>query len=844
VAGEKILIVDLDAGLLETVAEQVLSPHGFRPLFARGQDEGLKAAVDESPHLLLVHLPMDSSLRLLRRLAQVDLLLPSILLVERESDHIAVEFLRLGVRDYLVYPFAAEDVLQAVRRALGQAVCSPDYRQLAGDVAGFNRELEQRVKELGILLGIGRSVNSLLDLDLVLNRVTEAAVFITGAEEGYLLLLDSETGELQLRAAQNLGEMQAQRFSLRVEDSIAGMVVSSGKPILLSGDGTQNLKVKTGYLVKSLLNVPLKANGRVIGVLGVDNQVSSACFTLTHLRRLSALADMAATAVENARLYTKLHQKLTRRVKEVATLQAVAGQLSGVTDFDVGARLALSLTLKATNAEAGVLAWSIGEQNRPTFYVSQGSLGELVLTHHDGATPDPWWDEQTLQAVIEMGQPVLKGDLQVEGNGRSAQARSRMAVPMRRGRRVMGAIGLESSLPHAFTQEDLQFVASVADQVAIALEGTMLQEIAQAERERLSLLMEAVDNAVWLVDADLRLMAQNEAASAMLGWPLDETTRRSVYELVPAADTSPERTYGATHSLCRLLSQAMEERRRISFPQEGPANDGMLLATRDGHPVLVRGQVVPVVRDSQAVGAICAFQQVRPERDDERVRFEFANMASHLLRSPLSFIQASIDLMLSSEFEVEEQRAMLNKMRVQGQRISEFIKDLLEISRMETGKVRVFAEPVVLPPLIERTLDLIRTEELPHVFSFNVPDTFPIVVADVSKTELILLSFLRSAMSRYPNGGHITLELQARASEAIISIMDEGEAIPLKQLDRIFSQFYPVDDDGDKMPSTYRLGLYTTRRLVELQKGRVWAESQPGKGTRLSFSLPVWGVSQ
>jgi signal transduction histidine kinase/ActR/RegA family two-component response regulator len=841
VAGEKVLIVDLDSGLLETVGKQVLSPHGFRPLFARGQDEGLKVAVDESPHLLLLHLPMDSSLRLLRRLAQADLLIPSILLVERESDYIAVEFLRLGVRDYLVYPFAAEDVLLAVRQALGQEACSPDYRQVAGDVAVFNRELEQRVQELGVLLGIGRSVNSLLDLDLVLNRVTEAAVFITGAEEGYLLLLDSETGELQLQAAQNLGEVQAQRFSLRVDDSIAGMVVSSGKPILLSGDGTQNLKVKTGYLVKSLLNVPLKANGRVIGVLGVDNQVSSACFTLAHLRRLSALADMAATAVENARQYTQLHQKLTRRVKEVATMQAVAGQLSGVTDFDVGARLALSLTLKATNAEAGVLAWAIGEHSHPTFYVSQGSLGELVLTHRDGAAPDRWWDEQTLQTVIKMGQPILKGDLQVEGNGRGTHARSRMVVPMRRGRRVIGAIGLESSLPHAFTQDDLQFVTSVADQVAIALEGTVLQERAQAERERLSLLMEAVDNAVWLVDADLRLMAQNEAANAMLGWPSDETMRRSVYELAPAGDTSLEETHGSTNSLCQLLSQAMEERRRISFPQDGHANDGMLLATSDGRPVLVKGQVVPVVRDGRAVGAICAFQQTRPERSDERIRFEFANMASHLLRSPLSFIQASIDLMLSSEFEDEEQRAMLNKMREQGQRITEFIRDLLEISRMETGKVRVFAEPVVLPPLIERTLELIRTEEPPHVFSFNAPDTFPIVVADASKTELILLSFLRSAMSRYPNGGHITLELQARTSEAIISITDEGEAIPLKQLDRIFSQFYPVDDDGEKMPSTYRLGLYTTRRLVELQKGRVWAESRPGKGTRLSFSLPVWG---
>jgi two-component system NtrC family sensor kinase len=121
-------------------------------------------------------------------------------------------------------------------------------------------------------------------------------VFVTGAEEGYLLLADEETGELRLRAAQNLGENQAQGFSLRIEDPIAVTVVDAGRPMLLSGDGAQNLKVKTGYLVKSLLNVPLKVNGRVIGVLGVDNQISGSQFTQTHLRRLTALADLVATA--------------------------------------------------------------------------------------------------------------------------------------------------------------------------------------------------------------------------------------------------------------------------------------------------------------------------------------------------------------------------------------------------------------------------------------------------------------------------------------------------------------------------------------------------------------------
>ena len=438
-----------------------------------------------------------------------------------------------------------------VTRALDQATGSSDHRRTAYGTARSDRELEQRLKECGILLNIGRSVGSSLDLDVVLNRVTEAAVFITGAEEGYLLLLDEDTGEVRLRAAQNLGEKCAQGFSLRVEDSIAEAVIKSGRPVLLSGNGGQNLKVKIGYLVKSVLNVPLKVHENVIGVLGVDNQVSTAQFTPAHLHRLSALANLAAPAVENARQYTVTRDKLARRAKEIATLQTITAQLSTVNDFDAGMRLALSLALKAANAEAGVLAWIAGDYKHSTLYVSQGSLGESILTdtQRGPAETDNWWDDRLLHRVIETGQPVLE-DLCRGGKGAS-HACSRVIVPMHAGKEVVGAINLESSLPHAFTQDDLRFVSTVADQAATTLAGTVLQENAKAERERLSLLIEATDNAVWVADADMRLIVQNEAAGKLLNQPSARAIGRSLYELRLPNDSSPP-------GLCRLFSQAME----------------------------------------------------------------------------------------------------------------------------------------------------------------------------------------------------------------------------------------------------------------------------------------------
>jgi two-component system NtrC family sensor kinase len=150
---------------------------------------------------------------------------------------------------------------------------------------------------------VGRDVTSVLDLDQVLQKVVEAAVTLTGAEEGSLLLLDEHTGELAMRAAKNFDDQFVRTFRLRSEDSLAGQVIRSGEPVLLDQSAPQ--KIKTMYLVHSLIYVPLKMHGRIIGVLGVDNRRAGRAFTRHDQQLLQAMADYAAIAIENARLYSR-----------------------------------------------------------------------------------------------------------------------------------------------------------------------------------------------------------------------------------------------------------------------------------------------------------------------------------------------------------------------------------------------------------------------------------------------------------------------------------------------------------------------------------------------------------
>ncbi|MDH4135230.1 MAG: ATP-binding protein, partial [Anaerolineae bacterium] len=144
-----------------------------------------------------------------------------------------------------------------------------------------------------------------------LARVVEAAVYITGAEECFLMLVDEDTDALYIRAAQGLKEKYPRSLKLRVEDSIADGVVRTGEAVMLGGLASEN-EITTAYLVKALLSAPLKTKDKVIGVLSVDNKTSNKTFTDNDLYLLSALADYAATAIENAQLFTAVKNERSK----------------------------------------------------------------------------------------------------------------------------------------------------------------------------------------------------------------------------------------------------------------------------------------------------------------------------------------------------------------------------------------------------------------------------------------------------------------------------------------------------------------------------------------------------
>lgn len=308
-AGETVLAVDDRDDSLKFLREYVLEPHGYNMLEANNGQRALEIALSQKVDLIISDLvmPKMGGLELLESLREKGIDTPAILMTFHGSEGTAVRAFRLGARDYIIKPFAIDEMLNAIDRALTESRLRHERDELTQTVLRVNRQLENRVQEMRFLYGIGRSVTSLQDLELVLNRIVEAAVYLTGAEEGSIMLLDKASGELYLRAARGMGEKSAKAFRMRIQDSMAGQVVRTGRPIVIGGvNQDDSFKITTGYFVKALLNVPLKVADQVIGVLAVNNKTAVRPFTERHLNLLTALADYASIAIENARLYKRL----------------------------------------------------------------------------------------------------------------------------------------------------------------------------------------------------------------------------------------------------------------------------------------------------------------------------------------------------------------------------------------------------------------------------------------------------------------------------------------------------------------------------------------------------------
>ncbi len=290
---DTILVVDDSAEARRWLIDSMPPSNEYTWLEAASLSEARAGLAARSPQLLIVaaQLGDDNGLVLLNEYAPA---VPIIVTTTRRSADEISAALEAGARDVLVKPFEPQRLALAITRALRMTKTRRERDAL-------REQVDRQAQEFNALYTVGKTISSLLNIDEILTLVVSAAVNLTGAEQGSLLLHDPLSGELFLRAQYNLSAKMAQRMRVRVDDTVIGRVVQSGRPIMLSG--SELLRVQSSLLVKAILGVPLLVGDGVIGVLTVDNQLSPRAFGKHDVHLLTTLADAAAMAIENARLF-------------------------------------------------------------------------------------------------------------------------------------------------------------------------------------------------------------------------------------------------------------------------------------------------------------------------------------------------------------------------------------------------------------------------------------------------------------------------------------------------------------------------------------------------------------
>ncbi len=239
-----------------------------------------------------------------------------------------------------------------------------------------------------------------------------------------------------------------------------------------------------------------------------------------------------------------------------------------------------------------------------------------------------------------------------------------------------------------------------------------------------------------------------------------------------------------------------------------------------------------------AVGNARLFEQVR---ELDRSKSEFLSIASHEVRTPLTVMKSSLDLLVSSSHfdESSDQRQLIAFCQESVERLIRLVKDILDVSKIEAGVLSIQFLPTSLNELIEKCLFWVP--QLPGGQGIEVDARLPkepaMVFADPSRIQQVLENLISNALKFSKPGGRVSIELQAREQEYEVIVSDQGKGIPPDDLERIFRKFYQVEDAATREQGGTGLGLAICRGIIEGHRGKLWAESTPGQGSSFHFTL-------
>lgn len=362
-------------------------------------------------------------------------------------------------------------------------------------------------------------------------------------------------------------------------------------------------------------------------------------------------------------------------------------------------------------------------------------------------------------------------------------------------------------------------------------------------------ILASIGDGLAVADPDGRLLYVNKAFERLTGWSSAEAVGQIFFDLVPRENSQGNKIPRAwfTDVIKKILSGKSVTTNPVSGDESIISIPSPYFIRKDGSKFPVGVEVNPIYIEGKATGIIEAFNDLTMEREVDKAKDEFLSLASHQLRTPPSIISWYTETLQSGELGPvnEKQAEYLKEVYKANQRMIATINSLLNISRIEMGTFSVSTKPIKIKDIIDETVDELTSRFNRKVTLKKYYDpALDLFKADPNILQIIIDNLLSNAF-KYSPPDNTKMEIAAKIENdsLLFSVKDNGIGIPAKDQDRVFEKLFRADNAVSADPDGTGLGLYMTKKIiVDGLGGKIWFESEEGKGTTFSVSLPTSGI--
>jgi PAS domain S-box-containing protein len=649
-----------------------------------------------------------------------------------------------------------------------------------------------------------------------------------------VFLIDLATGDRVLRASTG-GPVPQALLRISPGQGLSERPLQDGR-LHYTPDVTRAANYVAMLSTGAEVDAPIKIGDAVAGVLVVESAQPNG-FTQDDFDVIMAAATQTGVALGRARSMAETRQHLS----ELATINSISQALASQLQLDALIEL-------------------VGETMRQTFHADivyiallDRQTGIIHFPYQFGQWLDPVPLGQGITSkIIDLRRPLLLGQEQQFAELNVARlgtpSKTYLGVPIMLGDEAIGVISVQSTQREgAFGAADARLLATIAANVGVAIENARLYTAAQREKQYFESLMLTSPVAIVTIDLEANVVSWNPAAEKLFGYTQAEAVGRHVDDLVAQAEVV--RAEAASYS-----SQSAYPVHIHSFTRR---------SRKDGALIDVELLSVPVIVAGKQAGHIVIYHDIT-ELQRARQEAEAANQAksaflanvSHELRTPLTsilgfakIVQKRLEDIILPLIHTEDKKAQrairqarenMSIIISEGERLTALINDVLDLAKIEAGKVEWKMQPLALADLIRRattaTSALFTQKNLELIL--DLPDGLPEVIGDSDRLIQVLINLISNAVKFTP-AGSVTCRARPGQREVIVSVSDTGVGIAREDFESVFEQFRQVGDTLTDKPRGTGLGLSICRQIIEHHGGRIWVHSELDRGSTFSFTLPA-----